>query len=151
WGHTVKPTLTFLNLQVHQDEVVAVVGDVGSGKSSLLAALMGQLRHTQGLAQLYFSRRAAFAYVGPEPWLVRATLRENIVFGRPWDPERYEGVIKACALGGELTRMARGDATEIADGGGNLSVGQRQRVALARAAYGTSPLLLLDDPFRGMN
>jgi ATP-binding cassette subfamily C (CFTR/MRP) protein 1/ATP-binding cassette subfamily C (CFTR/MRP) protein 2 len=104
WEGDVNPTISFLSMTVRAGDVVAIVGDVGAGKSSILSAIMGQLRQSEGILQLYGS----IAYVPSEPWLVSATLRENIVFGMPYDDRKYRAVIRACALTRDIKSLSRG-------------------------------------------
>ena len=91
------------------------------------------------------------AYVPQKPWCQFGTLRDNVLFGRPWDEARYRRVIHACALERDLEIMADGDLTEIGERGANISGGQAQRIALARAAYSGADLLLLDAPLSAVD
>lgn len=99
-----NPTVSFLSMVVRAGDVVAIVGDVGAGKSSILLAIMGQLRQSDGEMHLHGS----IAYVPSEPWLVNATLQENIVFGMPFDERKYHAVIRACALTRDIKSLTRG-------------------------------------------
>ncbi|CAG8494646.1 10597_t:CDS:10 [Diversispora eburnea] len=127
----VNPTLKFLNMKVKQGECFAIVGDVGAGKSSILAAIIGQLRKENGIRKI----RGSISYVPHDAWLLNATLRDNILFGNDFDAKRYSDVLHVCALNRDLSLLSYSDATEIGDRGVNLSLGQRQRVSLARAVY----------------
>ncbi|KAG0329096.1 hypothetical protein BGZ99_003480 [Dissophora globulifera] len=138
-----SPVLARINLQVKRGQVVAIVGDVGSGKSSLLAALLGQIRQTGVGPRLKLFGKVSFA--PQEAWLINASLRENIVFGKQYETERYNAVLKACALEQDLALLSYGDMTEIGERGGNLSGGQKQRVSLARAVYDKSDIVIMDD------
>ena len=91
-------------------------------------------------------RKSDIAYVPQTAWLRNATIRDNILFGEPFDEMRYNQVITACALKRDLEQFEGGDLTEIGEKGVNLSGGQKQRVSLARAAYSKAPIVLLDDP-----
>lgn len=124
--------------------MTAVVGDVGSGKSSLLAALLGQMNHVGGDIKV----SGSIAYTPQEAWLLNMPLKENIVFGSEFDEVKYRKVIHVCALERDLRLMADGDRTEIGERGINLSGGQRQRISLARCVYKNSDVILLDDPLR---
>ena len=128
-------------------KVTAVVGDVGSGKSSLLSALLGQMKTVSGECKVYGS----ISYVPQEAWLLNMTLRDNIVFGSEFDQKRYNEVIKVCALKRDLTLMSDGDRTEIGERGINLSGGQRQRISLARCVYKLTDVVLLDDPLSAVD
>ncbi|KAF9117765.1 Multidrug resistance-associated protein 1, partial [Mortierella sp. 14UC] len=143
------PALQGINLKVKRGEVVAIVGDVGSGKSSFVAALLGQIRQTGSGPGLKLYGKSS--YVPQEAWLNNLTLRENIVFGKDYDEERYNTTVKVCALERDLTLLAHGDQTEIAERGTNLSGGQKQRVSLARAVYHKSDIILMDDPLSAVD
>ncbi|KAG0349542.1 hypothetical protein BG004_004395 [Podila humilis] len=142
-----NPTLKFVNMSVKPKTLVAIVGDVGSGKSSTLAAIMGQIRLLAGERVV----RGALAYVPHDAWLLNATLKENIIFGSPFDRQKYNDILRVCALNRDLSLLSAGDETEIGERGINLSVGQRQRVSLARAVYSNADIMLLDDPLSGMD
>ncbi|KAG0289698.1 Multidrug resistance-associated protein 1 [Linnemannia gamsii] len=143
------PALQGINLKVKRGEVVAIVGDVGSGKSSFVAALLGQIRQTGSGPKLKLYGKSS--YVPQEAWLNNLTLRENIVFGKAFEEERYNTTVKVCALERDLTLLAHGDRTEIAERGSNLSGGQKQRVSLARAVYHKSDIVLMDDPLSAVD
>eukprot|EP00257_Ricinus_communis_P013433 XP_015570862.1 ABC transporter C family member 13 isoform X2 [Ricinus communis] len=120
---------------------IAIVGEVGSGKSSLLGAILGEMRFIRGSVHSSGSR----AYVPQVPWILSGTVRENILFGKNYDSERYLDTIKACALDVDISMMAGGDMAYIGEKGVNLSGGQRARIALARAIYQGSDVYMLDD------
>ncbi|KAF9313192.1 hypothetical protein BG003_005512 [Podila horticola] len=142
-----NPTLKFVNMSVKPNALVAIVGDVGSGKSSTLAAIMGQIQRRAGDRIVHGS----LAYVPHDAWLLNATLKENILFGSPFDLQKYNDILRVCALTRDLTLLSAGDETEIGERGINLSLGQRQRVSLARAVYSDADIMLLDDPLSGMD
>ncbi|KAL4427322.1 hypothetical protein ABPG77_003231 [Micractinium sp. CCAP 211/92] len=126
---------------VRPGELVAVVGRVGAGKSSLIQALLGNMHLENGTCH----SGGRIAYVPQVWWCQNLTLQENIVFGQPWDQARYERVLHACALELDLEILAAGDQTKAGLRGINLSGGQRQRLNLARAAYFDGDLVLLDN------
>ncbi|KAG0214474.1 hypothetical protein BGX28_001928 [Mortierella sp. GBA30] len=142
-----NPTLKFISMKVKPKELVAIVGDVGSGKSSTLAAIMGQIKLIAGDRVVHGS----LAYVPHDAWLLNATLKENILFGSAFDRQKYNDILRVCALTRDLTLLSQGDETEIGERGINLSQGQRQRVSLARAVYSDADIMLLDDPLSGMD
>ncbi|KAF9282831.1 hypothetical protein BGZ68_005732 [Mortierella alpina] len=142
-----NPTLKFISMKVEPKELVAIVGDVGSGKSSTLAAIMGQIKLVAGDRAVHGS----LAYVPHDAWLLNATLKENILFGSSFDQKKYNDILRVCALTRDLTLLSQGDDTEIGERGINLSQGQRQRVSLARAVYSDADIMLLDDPLSGMD
>ncbi|RIB08493.1 P-loop containing nucleoside triphosphate hydrolase protein [Gigaspora rosea] len=144
---TTRPALKFLNMTLRQGEIIAIVGDVGAGKSSILAAILGQIRKENGVRKI----RGSISYVPHDAWLLNDTLKENILFGNECDEERYQEVIQVCALRKDLEWLSNSDMTEIGERGVNLSLGQRQRVSLARAVYSNADIVLLDDPLSVMD
>jgi len=147
-----------VNCSIERGSLVAVVGSVGSGKSSLLSAILGEMESIGG-AQVYMPPKNGqkaddngVSYCSQSPWVINDTLRGNVLFGRPFDEARYEKVVKACALTDDLAVLPAGDMTEIGERGINLSGGQKARVALARALYSPeSQLILLDDPLSAVD
>nr|XP_014335662.1 PREDICTED: multidrug resistance-associated protein 4 isoform X2 [Bos mutus] len=136
------PTLQALSFTVRPGELLAVVGPVGSGKSSLLRALLGELPPSQGQVSVH----GRIAYVSQQPWVFPGTVRSNILFGKKYGKDRYEEVIRACALEEDLQLWKERDLTVIGHGGITLSEGQKARVSLARAVYQDADIYLLDDP-----
>ncbi|XP_057563173.1 LOW QUALITY PROTEIN: ATP-binding cassette sub-family C member 4-like [Hippopotamus amphibius kiboko] len=141
------PTLQSLSFAVRPGELLAVVGPVGAGKSSLLSAVLGELPPSQGLVSVH----GRIAYVSQQPWVFSGTVRSNILFGKKYEEERYEEVIKSCALEEDLQLLKDGDLTVIGDGGTTLSAGQKARVSLARAVYQDADIYLLDDPLSAVD
>lgn len=127
--------------------LVAVVGSVGSGKSSMCSALIGLMERRRGHVRV----QGRIAYVSQQAWIQNASVRDNILYGHPYVAGRYRRVIKACALEPDLETLAAGDLTEIGEKGINLSGGQKQRVALARAVYSDADVYLLDDPLSAVD
>ncbi|XP_068382967.1 ATP-binding cassette sub-family C member 4 isoform X4 [Eschrichtius robustus] len=141
------PTLQGLSFTVRPGELLAVVGPVGAGKSSLLSAVLQELPPSQGLVHVH----GRIAYVSQQPWVFSGTVRSNILFGKKYEKERYEKVIKACALKKDLQVLEDGDLTVIGDRGTTLSGGQKARVNLARAVYQDADIYLLDDPLSAVD
>ncbi|KAI9149228.1 ABC multidrug transporter [Paramyrothecium foliicola] len=136
-----------LNLEVGRNELIAVIGTVGSGKSSLLAALAGDMRKTNG--EVVFGASRAFC---PQyAWIQNTTLRNNITFGKDFDRSWYREVIKACALQADLDMLPNGDQTEIGERGITISGGQKQRLNIARAIYFDADIVLMDDPLSAVD
>ncbi|KAJ2674835.1 hypothetical protein GGI25_004222 [Coemansia spiralis] len=152
-------TLQNINIRFPLGKLTLIGGPTGSGKSSILAALTGEMELIQGKinvpilempANALFSSLPGYAldniaYVSQEPWLRNASIRDNILFGEPYCQVRYEKVLNMCALRPDLSIFAGGDMTEIGERGITLSGGQKQRVALARAVYSRRSILLIDD------
>ncbi|XP_026681209.1 multidrug resistance-associated protein 9-like [Diaphorina citri] len=130
--------LVDINFFAPKGKLVGICGAVGSGKSALLYAILSQLRSTAGK----LSREGTCAYVSQEAWITNDTLRHNILFGEPFEPQRYYKTLYNCALNTDIHILPGGDQTEIGERGINLSGGQKQRVALARALYSNSILLM---------
>ncbi|KAF8422979.1 P-loop containing nucleoside triphosphate hydrolase protein [Tirmania nivea] len=136
-----------INLAFQQDELVAVVGAVASGKTSLLAAIVGEMRQSHGVIR----QASRLAYCPQYAWIQNASVRENIVFGRDFDPEWYQKVVYACALQPDLDMLPDGDATEIGERGITVSGGQKQRINIARAIYFDAGIVLMDDPLSAVD
>ncbi|KIK69543.1 hypothetical protein GYMLUDRAFT_236056 [Collybiopsis luxurians FD-317 M1] len=134
-------------LQFKRNAVNLVVGATGSGKSSLILALLGELHYTPLSGDAWFNlpRAGGVAYAAQESWVLNETIKDNILFGSPYDEDRYKKVIKQCALEPDLALFAAGDMTEIGERGLTLSGGQKVRLTLARAIYSQAEILLLDD------
>ncbi|CAD7667352.1 unnamed protein product [Nyctereutes procyonoides] len=147
WAPDLPPTLHSLDIQVPKGALVAVVGPVGCGKSSLVSALLGEMEKLEGTVCV----KGSVAYVPQGAWIQNCTLQENILFGQALDPKRYQQTLKTCALLADLEMLPGGDQTEIGEKGINLSGGQRQRVSLARAVYSEADLFLLDDPLSAVD
>ncbi|KAG1650730.1 Multidrug resistance-associated protein 1 [Nymphon striatum] len=143
------PVLQNINITVPSGKLTMIVGSIGSGKSSILAALMGELYTDQGRVEWFLENEVAFA--PQKPWLINASLKDNILFGKPYYHKRYQNVIQACALKPDIDLLPNGDQTEIGEKGINLSGGQKQRIALARAFYTKARTVILDDPLSALD
>jgi len=146
-GFTTNPVLSSINLKVPHGSLTAIVGRVGCGKSSLISSMLGNMEKMQGRVRVCNS----IAYVPQQAWIQNATLRDNILFNKPFDHRRYQQVLKACALTADLKILPDSDLTEIGEKGINLSGGQKQRVSLARAVYSDASLYLFDDPLSAVD
>ncbi|KAK3084438.1 hypothetical protein FSP39_013539 [Pinctada imbricata] len=140
-------SLKDINLRVPESQLVAVVGQVGCGKSSLISALLGEMDKTDGRVNV----KGSVAYVPQEAWIQNATLMDNVLFGKPYLQKKYKKVIDACALTPDLDILPGRDLTEIGEKGINISGGQKQRVSLARAVYSNSDIYLMDDPLSAVD
>ncbi|KAF9905615.1 Multidrug resistance-associated protein 1 [Linnemannia zychae] len=142
-----KSTLRNITLSVKNKTITAIVGRVGQGKSSLLNAMIGEMYKLDGTIRV----RGRVAYVPQQAFITNATVRDNIIFGCLYDPDRYRRVLTACGLDPDLDSLPAGDMTEIGERGINLSGGQKQRVSLARATYSDADIYLLDDPLSAVD
>jgi len=147
YGQGEKIVLKNISLNIKPGSLMMVAGPVASGKSNLLKAILGDMTNRKGTQLVSASK----AYVPQVPWTALGTVRDNILFGKPFDAAYYRKVIHACALEPDLKLMPDGDKTWIGERGGNLSGGQKQRIALARAAYSRSKLFVLDSPLSAVD
>lgn len=146
-GSVSRPTLTNIQLLILEGNLTAIVGRIGQGKSSLLSAILGEMYKLEGTVRTYGN----IAYVPQQAWIVNATVRENILLGKPFDQEKYDQIIYASGLRPDIDMLPAEDLTEIGERGINLSGGQKQRVSLARAAYQDADIYLLDDPLSAVD
>ncbi|KAJ7551059.1 hypothetical protein O6H91_07G132200 [Diphasiastrum complanatum] len=142
-----KCILTNINLQARPGSLVAIIGTVGSGKSGLLACILGEMEKLSGTVII----SGQTAYVAQTAWIQNGTIQENILFGKPMNQALYQKTLRACALKSDLSQMPHGDQTEIGERGINLSGGQKQRIQLARAVYQDADIYLLDDVFSAVD
>ncbi|KAI8918715.1 P-loop containing nucleoside triphosphate hydrolase protein [Entophlyctis helioformis] len=140
-------TLRNINLTIPRGKLVAVVGTVGSGKSSLLNALIGEMKRVSGTV----SFSGSLGYAPQQAWIQNASVKDNILFGLPYDEARYLATIRDCALEKDLEILPDGDLTQIGERGINLSGGQKQRINIARLVYFNSQIALLDDPLSAVD
>lgn len=144
-----RPCLSFLNVTIEPCTFVGISGPVGSGKSSLFAAILGEMNLIDG--QLNTSG-SSFAYAAQTPWIFADTLRNNILLNHVFDEQRYRAIIYACCLDFDLSLFgSSGDMIMIGEKGVNLSGGQKARVSLARALYNDADIYLLDDPLAAVD
>ena len=136
-----KNALEDVNFSASKGELTCVVGRVGAGKSSLLQSLLGDLWKVKGEVVVHGST----AYVAQQPWVMNASVKENILFGHRYDPNFYDKTVKACALAEDFAQLPDGDETEVGERGISLSGGQKARLTLARAVYARADIYLLDD------
>ncbi|KAL2016276.1 hypothetical protein VTK56DRAFT_3904 [Thermocarpiscus australiensis] len=139
--HENKTALNDINFTARKGELSCIVGRVGAGKSSFLQSILGDLWKVKGMVEVH----GTVAYVSQSPWIMNATVRENIVFGYRYDSNFYEKTVKACALLDDFAQLPDGDETVVGERGISLSGGQKARVALARAVYARADIYLLDD------
>ncbi|XP_075590754.1 ATP-binding cassette sub-family C member 4 isoform X2 [Dermatophagoides farinae] len=142
-----QPTLRNISARLKPGDLLAVIGPVGAGKSSLLMSILRELPLESGKIEL----EGSLSYASQDPWSFNETVRNNILFGMPYDQKHYDQVIKVCALERDLTLMPFGDRTLVGEKGVSLSGGQKARINLARAIYRNSDICLLDDPLSAVD
>ncbi|CAH0698992.1 unnamed protein product [Spodoptera exigua] len=140
-------TLTDLSLTIKPGKIIAVIGPVGCGKSSLLHVLLRELPLLSGTVHV----GGNVSYASQEPWLFAGSVRQNILFGQPMDRPRYNTVVRRCALDRDFALFPHGDKTIVGERGVSLSGGQRARISLARAVYKRADIYLLDDPLSAVD
>uniref|UniRef100_A0A2K5ELN9 ATP-binding cassette sub-family C member 8 n=1 Tax=Aotus nancymaae TaxID=37293 RepID=A0A2K5ELN9_AOTNA len=173
WTPDGIPTLSNITIRIPRGQLTMIVGQVGCGKSSLLLAALGEMQKVSG-AVFWSSlpdsetgedpsperetatnsdirKRGPVAYASQKPWLLNATVEENIIFESPFNKQRYKMVIEACSLQPDIDILPHGDQTQIGERGINLSGGQRQRISVARALYQHANVVFLDDPFSALD
>ncbi|KAF9145057.1 hypothetical protein BGX30_010456 [Mortierella sp. GBA39] len=147
WYKNSDPVISNINIAIKKDCLLSVIGRVGSGKSSLIAALCGDLERVSGEVRI----RGSVAFVPQQAWIMNDTLRANILFGNRYDPQYYQKTVEACCLQQDFDMLLGGDMTEIGERGINLSGGQKARISLARAVYARADIYLFDDPLSAVD
>ena len=145
--HEDRKALRDISFSVNRGQMVAVTGPVGSGKSSLLMTILGELPTSKGRVSI----NGRIAYLSQMPWVFSGTIRDNILFGRSFEPKRYQEIVEVCCMQTDFHNFPQGDLTEIGHRGVSLSGGQRARVSLARALYSDADIYLLDDPLSAVD
>jgi len=139
--------LTQVDIKIRQGDLVAIVGPVGSGKSTLMSALLGELYLESGAVSV----SGKIAYVSQSAWIPNDSLQDNVLFGNKMNRTKYDETLKVCSLSRDIELLEYGDQTEIGERGVNLSGGQKQRVSMARAVYEDADIYLLDDPLSALD
>ncbi|XP_033104385.1 ATP-binding cassette sub-family C member 9-like, partial [Anneissia japonica] len=145
-----EPTLADISLEIPAGKLTMIVGAVGSGKSSVLAAMLGEMSTLSGNVQ-WNRHKSTVSFAAQKAWLVNASLKENVLFGYCAESDRYDSVISSCALKPDIDILPAGDQTEIGEKGINLSGGQKQRISVARAMYSYNDVVILDDPLSALD
>uniref|UniRef100_A0A669ETJ2 Multidrug resistance-associated protein 4 n=1 Tax=Oreochromis niloticus TaxID=8128 RepID=A0A669ETJ2_ORENI len=148
WNKTLEsPTLQNVSFAVRSEQLLAVIGPVGAGKSSLLSAILGELSQESGVIKV----KGELTYTSQQPWILPGTIRSNILFGKELNLKKYDRVLRACALKRDMDLLPGGDLAIVGDRGANLSGGQKARVSLARSVYQDADIYLLDDPLSAVD
>ena len=132
-------SLKNISFQVKENELTAIVGPVGAGKSSILLAMLGELEKISGQLDI----KGSVFFLSQEPWIFTGTIQQNILFGKPYQKDKYDKIVNVCCLEQDLKLFAHGDSEMIGEKGINLSGGQRARIALARALYSEAQIYLM--------
>jgi ATP-binding cassette, subfamily C (CFTR/MRP), member 4 len=140
-------SLDNLTFEVKPNQLVAIIGPTGSGKSSLLLSIIGEMEKMSGNVEI----KGSVFYVAQEPWIFTSSLKQNILFGKPFDRTKFDKITKACCLDVDLNSFPDGENTIIGEKGVNLSGGQRARVSVARALYSDAQIYLFDDPLSAVD
>merc|ERR1712228_416863 len=157
WDDEMNQTALFdICVDFNHGKTTMVIGETGSGKSALLRAVLGNLNKARGHiiygeSRLHPGQHIKVAYSSQVAWIQNAKVRDNILFGHPYNKELYESVLSACALTDDLKILPGGDQTEIGEKGINLSGGQKQRISLARAVYSDADVYVFDDPLSAVD
>ncbi|KAL7486857.1 hypothetical protein ACHAW6_012460 [Cyclotella cf. meneghiniana] len=145
-------TVSNIDMTVRRSQIMCVVGPVASGKSTLVQGLIGDILPMSTSNQgTVFEVNGKVSYASQVPFILNATVRDNILFGEPFDEERYKQVLVACCLEADIEQFHSGDMTEIGERGVTLSGGQKQRLSLARVAYSQPDVAILDDPLSALD
>eukprot|EP00050_Salpingoeca_kvevrii_P019960 m.92564 g.92564 ORF g.92564 m.92564 type:complete len:1403 (-) comp8653_c0_seq4:26-4234(-) len=147
WSETGRPALQNLTFSVEPGSLLAIVGPVGAGKSTLLNCLLGELQPTSGSCAV----SGKVAYASQESWILSCSVKDNILFGAPYEEAWFEQVLDACALRQDIESFAHGIETLVGERGIMLSGGQKARLSLARAVYSNADVYLLDDPLSAVD
>ncbi|XP_025915458.1 multidrug resistance-associated protein 9 [Apteryx rowi] len=139
--------LQHLSFTVKKGKIVGICGNVGSGKSAIISAILGQMNLCDGTVAV----DGTLAYVSQQAFIFHGNVRENILFGEEYNEQRYNYAVNVCSLGSDMEILPHGDMTEIGERGLNLSGGQKQRISLARAVYANRDIYLLDDPLSAVD
>ncbi|KAH7226497.1 P-loop containing nucleoside triphosphate hydrolase protein [Fusarium oxysporum] len=148
WSKTEAPVLSNISFPIRKSHFTFVVGSVGSGKSTLMKALLGELQPYKGFV---YTDARRIAFVDQKPWIQNLTIRQNILGISTYHKDWYDRVVHACGLEQDIAEMPDKDATKAGSGGVSLSGGQNQRLALARAIHSKAGVLILDDVFSGQD
>ncbi|KYN37378.1 hypothetical protein ALC56_08282 [Trachymyrmex septentrionalis] len=146
-GDSKEETLRNVSLTVPPGSFIAIVGQVGSGKSSLLQAILQELPLTSGSIEC----RGRINYASQQPWIFASSVKQNVLFGQTMDKSRYDEVIRVCQMESDINSFSHGDRTIVGERGMNLSGGQRARINLARTIYKDADIYLLDDPLSAVD
>ena len=145
-----KYVLEDINFTVKEGQFICIIGEIGSGKSSLINALLNNMIPLRP-EETQIIINGSISYVGQEAWIQNDTVRNNILFHQPFNNERYQKILRICELNPDLEQLIGGDLTEIGEKGINLSGGQKARISIARALYSNKDIYIFDDPLSALD
>ena len=143
--------LSGINLKIEKGDLIGIVGSIGAGKTCLLNAILNNLDVLNNPTGTKIKINGSIAYVPQKAWILNDTVRNNIVFKREFNPEKYKTVVNICQLNPDFELFKSGDMTQVSDKGSNLSGGQKTRITIARAVYSDSDIYLFDDPLSALD
>ena len=146
WGDN-DPCLKDVSTRIPKGSLVAIVGRVGSGKTSFVSSLVGEMTKKSGIVMV----NGSMSLSAQQAWLVNDTVKNNILFGKEYDEKKYKEILRVCCLEDDLKVLEGGDECEIGDRGINVSGGQKARISLARACYSDSDIVVMDDPIAAVD
>ena len=146
WGEN-DPCLKDVSTRIPKGSLVAIVGRVGSGKTSFVSSLVGEMTKKSGIVMV----NGSMSLSAQQAWLVNDTVKNNILFGKEYDEKKYKEILHVCCLEDDLKVLEGGDECEIGDRGINVSGGQKARISLARACYSDSDIVVMDDPIAAVD
>ena len=141
--------LNNINITIKQGEFICIIGEVGSGKSSLIQAILNNMIIQNNNTKIIVNGK--ISYVGQEAWIQNNTIQNNILFYQAYNAEKYQKILNLCELNQDLNSLNGGDLTEIGEKGVNLSGGQKARISLARAMYCDNDIYIMDDPISALD
>ncbi|XP_022105344.1 ATP-binding cassette sub-family C member 9-like [Acanthaster planci] len=144
------PVISDINVDIPAGKLTMVIGSVGSGKSSLVSAIQGEMTTLSGTVQ-FNEGTTSIAYAAQKAWLINSTFQGNVLFGKELDTKKYKKTIDVCALKPDIEILPGGDQTEIGEKGINMSGGQKQRISIARTVYSDKEIIILDDPLSALD
>ena len=150
-GTIIINLLKEINLKIKKGELIGIIGEIGSGKTCLFNAILNNLDIINNKLNKKIVINGRISYVPQKPWIVNDTVRNNILFHKIFDEQKYNKIVDICQLEPDFDLFKSGDLTQISDKGNNLSGGQKARINIARAVYTDADIYLFDDPFSALD
>ena len=150
-GTVIVNLLKEINLKINKGELIGIIGEIGSGKTCLFNAILNNLDILNNKLNKKIIINGKIAYAPQKPWILNDTVRNNIIFHKKFDEQKYNKIVNICQLEPDFELLKSGDLTQISDKGNNLSGGQKTRLTIARAVYTNADIYLFDDPFSALD